>query len=105
MSRNFAGGDRVVTRDQDDLNARRLAVGDGLWNFRAQGVGQANQTQPLKDKVVWAFRVVDTDKAAACHGQHAQPLCGHVRYALQPVCALGTGQVAQVHDGLGRAFG
>ena len=102
---DFAGGDREVARDHDDLDARRLAVGHGLRNFGAQGVGQADQTQPFKVKSVRAIWVVIAFKATVRHRQHTQALRGHLRDAGQPTLALAITQVAQVHDGLGCAFG
>ena len=105
MPSDFLGRGGEVARDHDDLNACRLAVGHGLWNFRAQGIGQSDQPQPLKIKVVGAVGVALAFEAAVRHGQHTQALRSHLCHTAQPVLTGLRAQVAQVHDGFGRAFG
>ena len=105
LSGDLLGGGWKVARDHDDLNACRLTVGHSLGDFGAQGVGQSNQAQPHKVKIVGGVGVALAIVSAVCHRQHAQTLCGHVRHTSQPVLPSVWIQVTQVHDGFGCSFG
>ena len=102
---NGAGRGRVITGDHHHPNTGAEALRHGLGNLGAQRVGQAQQTDKLKRKVVLKRGPVFALKARLRHAQHAQALRGHgVHCRGNAVLSLSV-QVAQVNNGLGRAFG
>ncbi len=49
---NILSRARIIPRDHDHADPRRVAFLNSRWNFRANGVGQAQQADEVKPKIV-----------------------------------------------------
>ena len=103
--RNGARRGRIVARDHDDANASTAALGHRVHDLGAQRVGQAQQANEFKFKIMLNGRPRIADKARLRHAQHAQTDGRHGIDGGLDLRLCASVQMAQVDDGFGCALG
>ena len=105
LRRDGARRQRVVPGDHHHPDAGGVAVGHGRLDTGTQRVGQAEQADKGKLKVVLGRRPLLANKPGPGHPQHAQALRGHGVGGTGNPGQRGCIQMAQVGNGLRRALG